>query len=57
MPQIKYLLSQKRGNTRKNWDTILERLTVQKEQYPTSINKSNEQTSNKERKTIAVYCR
>ena len=31
MPQIKYLLSQTRGNTRKNWDTILERLTVQKE--------------------------
>ena len=31
MPQIKYLLSQTRGNTRKNWDLILERLTVQKE--------------------------
>merc|ERR1711954_247087 len=31
MPQIQYLLAQTRGNTRKNWDTILERLTVQKE--------------------------
>merc|ERR1711954_304189 len=31
MPQIQYLLAQTRGNTQKNWDTILERLTVQKE--------------------------
>ena len=31
MPQLQYLLAQTRGNTRKNWDTILERLTVQKE--------------------------
>ena len=31
MPQIKYLLSQTGGNTRKNWDLILEQLTVQKE--------------------------
>ena len=31
MPQVQYLLAQTRGNTRKNWDTILERLTVQKE--------------------------
>ena len=31
MPQLQYLLAQTRGNTQKNWDTILERLTVQKE--------------------------
>ena len=31
MPQLQYLLAQTRGNTRKNWDTILERLTVQKQ--------------------------
>merc|ERR1712081_154540 len=31
MPQLQYLLAETRGNTRKAWDTILERLTVQKE--------------------------
>merc|ERR1711954_588960 len=31
MPQLQYILAQTRGNTRKAWDTILERLTVQKE--------------------------
>merc|ERR1712081_129424 len=31
MPQLQYILAQTRGNTQKNWDTILERLTVQKE--------------------------
>ena len=31
MPQLQYLLAQTRGNTKKNWGTILERLTVQKE--------------------------
>merc|ERR1711954_53293 len=31
MPQLQYILAQTRGNTRKAWDTILDRLTVQKE--------------------------
>merc|ERR1711954_233186 len=31
MPHGQYILAQTRGNTRKAWDTILERLTVQKE--------------------------
>merc|ERR1711954_109654 len=31
MPQLQYILAQTRGNTRKAWDTILERLTVQRE--------------------------